>query len=149
PRNAPNICSFLWVMIYTEAEVADLPALVIKHIREENPRSPDIAARDYCVLKAGPRSRKIAYYLGIVDRHTGEFHHDSLQIKTLRKRVGGWQFDVVHSVTLTDEQEDEIARLLTFLATVKGGSIPAETGDFLAVPVPQEADAEAIRHLFG
>src|SRR5205823_3257332 len=109
---------------------------------EENPDRPDIGMRDYCLLKAGPRSRKVACHLVIVDRHTGKIHHDSVQIKTLRKKPGGWQFDVAHSVTLTDEQEDEITRLLAFLASVKGGTVPTGSGDYLALPITPEADGE-------
>ncbi len=90
-------------------------ALLIKRRELEQDRNPDISFVDHAVLKDGPKAFKSASHFVIVDRHTGAEHHHVLKIESFSRKAGSWIHDDVRSVTLDDEHEDQIDRLLTFL----------------------------------
>jgi hypothetical protein len=57
------------------------------HVTQIDPqRFPDLDSLQSVTLKDGPQARKEAKYTVIRNRHTGDFHHDVVTIKTYRKR---------------------------------------------------------------
>lgn len=114
-------------------QVGSAEALMIKRREIEEEKNPDIPYVDSTVLKDGPRAFKSASHLVIVDRHTREIHHHVVKIETLTKRVGSWVVNDKHTVTLDDEHEDQIGRLLTFLNGVKG--LPDVGREYAVVPI--------------
>jgi len=122
--------------------------LLVRSTAVDRDQNPDIETIRSVTLKVGPRSRKEAAYIIILDRSTGEFHHDAITIKTFKKRKGAWGEDVEHSITLSSEGEDEIQKLLDFLAAARGGSIPKHSGDFVVVAAPaSNTDRAALQEL--
>jgi hypothetical protein len=90
--------------------------LTIHVTQIDQQRFPDLGSLLQSVtLRDGPQARKEAKYTVIRNRHTGDFHHDVVTIKTYRKRSGEWLEDVEHTVTLSGDGEDEIRKLLEFL----------------------------------
>ncbi|SRR6266540_308678 len=123
-------------------------ALLIRSTAVDRDQNPDIETIRSVTLKVGPRSRKEAAYVIILDRSTGEFHHDAITIKTYKKRKGAWGEDVEHSITLSSKDEDEIQKLLDFLAAARSGSIPKKSGDFVVVAAPaSNTDRAALQEL--
>lgn len=76
---------------------------------------PDLGPVEAVVLREGPRSRKVARYMVVKNRHTGEVHHHALTIETGRKKQGTWELDDKKTISLADEDEDEIGKLIGFL----------------------------------
>lgn len=97
---------------------------------------PDLDQVKSVTLKDGPRVKKVASHTVILNRHTGEVHHDAVTIKTLRKREGQFNLDVAHSITLESEHEDEIQRLTDFLLAARSGAVPKKSGQFVVVASP-------------
>jgi hypothetical protein len=79
---------------------------------------PNLEGIDSIVLKDGPRARKVAKYLGVRNRHTGEVHHHALTIETYRRQKDLFSVDIRNSVTLVNEPGDEIRKLRSFIDTV-------------------------------
>lgn len=134
----------------TERELPEIetPPITIRSTTVDRQRHPDLDSIRSVVLREGPRSRKVATHGSIVDRHTGEFHHHALTIKTLRKLKGQWNNDPLHSISLSNEGEDEIQKLLDFLLTVRSGAIPNKSSEFVAVVAPAEGTSgEALQIL--
>src|SRR5438874_11616695 len=96
------------------------PPVVVKRGAVDRDRNPDLQSYSSVVLREGPRSRKTATHYEIVDRNTGQLHHHAVKIETLRKRSAGLSHDDLHTVTIGDEDSDEISRLIAFLSTVRG-----------------------------
>jgi hypothetical protein len=123
-------------------------ALLVRSTAVDRDQNPDLETIRSVILKEGPRSRKQASYVIILDRSTGEYHHDAITIKTFKKRKGEWGEDVEHSITLSSDGEDEIQKLLDFLAAARSGSIPKASGDFVVVAAPaNDADRTALQEL--
>lgn len=99
-------------------------------------RIPDLHNVKSVLLKDGPRAKKLAKYTIIVDRHTGEFHHEALTLQTFRSKQGKWIEDAEHSISLTSESGDEIQRLVDFLNAARSGSIPAKSAEYVVVAAP-------------
>jgi hypothetical protein len=76
------------------------------------------------VLKEGPRSKKLARYMAVMNRHTGEVHHHALTLETGKKIQGSWELDDKRSIGLADDGTDEIGALLAFLMRVRGVATP-------------------------
>lgn len=113
---------------------ADNSPLAIRVARLDQERHPDLQALHSIILREGPRSRREAKYTAIKNRHTGEAHHDSITIKSYKKRAGDWREDVEHSVTLSsDGGIDEIQKLLDFMLAVRNGAVPSEGSDYLLI----------------
>src|SRR4051794_6414780 len=70
------------------------------------------------VLREGPRSKKTARYVAVRNQHTGEMHHHALTLETGKKIKGSWELDDKRSISFSDEDDDEIARLMEFLQRV-------------------------------
>src|SRR5262245_42835613 len=75
--------------------------LTIRVAQFDQQRFPDLGGLQSVILKDGPQARREAKYTVIHNRHTGDFHHDVVTIKTYRKRQGEWREDVEHTVTLS------------------------------------------------
>src|SRR5437868_6598140 len=89
--------------------------LVVRSNAIDRGRFPDLDVVQSVVLKDGDRVRKEAKYTVIVNRNTGELHHNQLALKTVKKLKAGEVEDELHSVTISDEDGDEIQALLDFL----------------------------------
>jgi hypothetical protein len=74
--------------------------LTIHVTQIDQQRFPDLDSLHSVTLKDGPQARKEAKYTVIRNRHTGDFHHDVVTIKTYRKQQGEWREDVEHGYTL-------------------------------------------------
>jgi hypothetical protein len=91
--------------------------------------------------------RKEAVYTVVVDRHTGEFHHHALTIKTTLKRKAGDREDEKHTIGLTDESGDEIQRLIDFLLSVRSGDVPGESGRYVVLPAAGVPDPRSLQQV--
>jgi hypothetical protein len=122
------------------------PPLTV-HVAQIDPqRFPDLGSLQSVILKDGPQARKEAKYTVIRNRHTGDFHHDVVTIKTYRKRQGEWREDVEHTVTLSGEGEDEIRKLLEFLLSARIRLAPADVSKFILIAAPAgELDMAAVQ----
>lgn len=83
---------------------------------------PDLSRVQSVVLRDSQRVRKEAILNRIRSRNTGEHHHDALVIKTWKKTKNVCEEDPEHTVTLSNEEGDEIQTLLTFLSTMNTGA---------------------------
>lgn len=120
--------------------------LTIHVAQIDQQRFPDLGSLQSVTLKDGPQARKEAKYTVIHNRHTGDFHHDVVTIKTYRKRQGEWREDVEHTVTLSGEGEDEIRKLLEFLLSARSRLAPAYVSKFILVAAPAgELDMPALQ----
>jgi hypothetical protein len=130
---------------YAEPQQAPI---TVRVTAADNNRFPDLDNIRSVVLKQGPRSIKEAKYATIVSRHTGEVHHYALTLQTLRKTKNEWAFDEKHTINLSSEGDDEIQKLIDFLHSVRSGSIPAATSEYLVVPAPEDVgDRRAVREI--
>lgn len=100
------------------------------------------------VLREGPRSKKTARYVAVRNRHTGEVHHHALTLETGKKIKGSWELDDKRSISFSDEDDDEVARLMDFLRRVHPTGEPVavenEAGGTLSerlTAIAQDADA--------
>jgi hypothetical protein len=84
--------------------------------RNYSTSNPDIGKVQSCALRNGPKIYKFAVLQQIVDRHTKEHHHNALTLKTYRKLKEGWQKQDERSISLDDENSDEISILETFIS---------------------------------
>lgn len=76
------------------------------------------------ILREGPRAKKTARYVAVKNRHTGEVHHHALTLETGKKLKGTWELDDKRSISFSDEDGDEIGRLMDFLRMVRGEAAP-------------------------
>jgi Shedu protein SduA, C-terminal len=122
------------------------PPLTV-HVAQIDPqRFPDLSSLQSVILKDGPQARKEAKYTVILNRHTGDFHHDVVTIKTYKKRQGEWREDVEHTVTLSGEGEDEIRKLLEFLLSARIRLAPADVSKFILIAAPAgDLDMSAVQ----
>jgi hypothetical protein len=100
------------------------------------------------VLREGPRSKKTARYVAVRNRHTGEVHHHALTLETGKKIKGSWELDDKRSISFSDEDDDEVARLMDFLRRVhptgEPTAVDGEAGGTLPerlVAIAQDSDA--------
>lgn len=78
---------------------------------------PDLSGLKTCELKKGKYAFKIAKYWTIRSRKSGKVKHNQLTLQTLRcTQKRGWEWEEEHTITLSDEGEDEIGKLFSFLA---------------------------------
>jgi Shedu protein SduA, C-terminal len=130
-----------------DEEPKEEPILIIRTTTLDRSRHLDLDNPQTAELKKGPRVRKEATYWPIRSRHTGQLHHHQLTIKTFNKRKDGWLEDEAHSITLADEDGDEIKLLLEFLHMVHGGSEPKSSRDCV-IRVPEgSVNAEVLHEL--
>ena len=114
PDHAPDVAP--------EGDFADPLAVARRDLGE---RASDLGGIASVTLREGPRGKKLARWMTIKNRHTGEVHHHALTIETGKKRQGTWELDDKRSVTLSDDEVDEIGRLLDFARRSRGEPDPA------------------------
>ena len=102
-------------------------------------KKPDLDRVDSVTLSEGPRSKKEARYTIIVDRHTGEIHHDSVSIKSYKLKNGEYIDKPEKSVTLSNEKTDEIQTLIDFILAARSQKIPDKSGKYLILEAPNNA----------
>jgi hypothetical protein len=125
-----------------------LEAILVERRRIEQEVNPDVSARDYVVLKNGPKVYKVATHWVIVDRHTGELHHHAVKIETYKRLRTGWMVDDEHSITLDDSESDAITSLATFLGAIRSVDIPQSPGHYLVMPVSNhQVSNKSVRQL--
>lgn len=107
--------------------------------REAGDRAADLGPIQSVVLREGPRSRKVARWMTVKNRHTGEVHHHALTLETGKKRQGTWELDDKRSIGLSDEDDDEIGRLVTFIQRCRGEAVPPPPA-----PPPLHADLDGL-----
>ena len=111
----------------------------------ESSVKPDLAGYKRCILKHGARANKIAVFWTIRDRHTGEPHHNVLKLATLSQtKKRGWE-QTENSITLTDEDGDEISLLFHFMASE---GLVEDHGDYAVVNLA-ELDERQFQRILG
>ncbi|MFN3428955.1 MAG: hypothetical protein ACK46X_03260 [Candidatus Sericytochromatia bacterium] len=95
------------------------------------------------VLREGPRSKKTARYVAVRNRHTGEVHHHALTLETGKKIKGSWELDDKRSTSFSDEEDDEVARLMDFLRRVHPTGEPAVVESGSGGPISERLAAIA------
>lgn len=82
-------------------------------------KNPDLQGIQECVLKDGPQAYKVATYWTIRNRHSGQPHHQSLKLETFKRtKARGWERKPENSISLDNENDDEVQKLFDFLATL-------------------------------
>lgn len=121
------------------------------HSRQLSPETqPDLREVRSTVLYDGQRSRKETSYWVIRNRHTGEYHHDQITVKTFRKTRGALEQLPEKSITLSGDGEDEIQKLVDFIRANRQGAIPSEDGDFLVINAPtDQASRDLLQRMLG
>ena len=126
----------------------DEPIVVTRRVLERE-QQPDLQLVDSCMLKAGPRVRKVAEHWVIVDRNTGAVRHHKITIKTYRRAGDSWPVESERSISLDNQQGDEIGALRAFLSALEHPSLPQVTGDYLIVPLGRSReDGAALARAF-
>ncbi len=92
--------------------------------RDLGERFSDLDQVSSVTLREGPRGKKLARWMTIKNRHTGAIHHHSLTLETGKKRQGSWELDEKRSITLSDDEVDEIGRLVDFVRRSRGEPDP-------------------------
>lgn len=120
--------------------------------RDLGEKFDDLDAVDSVVLREGPRSRKIARLIAIKNRHTQAFHHHALTIESGKKRQGSWELDDKRSVTLSNDDADEIGRLVDFIQGARTAQDQGLKDHYVVVPSGptlegREAVANALKAL--
>lgn len=111
---------------------------------------PDLQRVRATVLREGPRSKVEIVYTVIQDRHTRNFHHDSVTIKSFQKRGGEWQQEPTKSISLSSNKTDELQLLVDFIKTNRSGEVPEKSSEFLVVGAPSDGvNLGALRDLLG
>ena len=95
------------------------------------------------VLYTGKRVQREIQYVRVHNHRTGDFHHDSIALKTYRKSAKtDWTLDEKASISLSENHDGELTRALEFVARCRGvesETPPAQTSDLTV--------AEACEHL--
>lgn len=104
------------------------------------------------VLREGPRAKKTARYVAVRNRHTGEVHHHALTLETGKKIKGSWELDDKRSISFSDEDDDEVARLMDFLRRVHPTGEPTVVDEGSGASLSERLsaiaqDAEALQGL--
>lgn len=91
--------------------------------------NPDIEGVSSMALYEGKRVKRDISYTVIRDRNTGAFHHDSVSLKTFRKRKDKpWKLDESSSITLSEDKDGELTKVIEFLQTCRGQDL--EEGNY-------------------
>ena len=117
--------------------------------RELNSKKhPDLQRVRSLVLREGPRSKVELTFTIIQDRHTKEYHHDALAIKSYKKIKGVWQPEPTKSIGLNSDKIDELGTLIDFIQVNRTGSVPEKNDDYIVLNAPENfGDAEALNSL--
>jgi hypothetical protein len=107
-------------------------------------KKPDLDSVRTTVLREGKKRCKVAKHTRIRDRHTGQIHHETLSIQTLRLDTNNpFKGDLKHSIMLSSEDgKDEIQQLVDFVNVCRSGALPTTTGKHIVAPAPQKKDDE-------
>lgn len=124
---------------------ATLETVIIERKRLEKEKHPDLELVDSIVLKSGPQAYKVATHWVIVNRHTGEVHHNSVKIETFSKKKSGWIWTEMASITLEEGKTNEITALMAFMAAVLNTQMPDMPGRYLIVPIEENDTVAPIR----
>ena len=115
------------------------------NVRKYDPtQRPNLERTVTVVLKDGPKVRRVAKHTVVLNEHTGEFHHDSLTIKTYALNKRTCTLDPGRSVHLDGE---ELQRLMEFMRSSRGGGLPVKAGGYVVLPTPETFNDEASRKL--
>lgn len=110
----------------------------------DSDNQPDLAGLKRAVLKKGQRTYKFAKYWTIRDRHTGEENGHQLTLATLsHTKKRGWELEGKHTITLNDKEDNEIQKLVNFLASL---SLVSNEGDYILIN-PRDIDESRFRTL--
>lgn len=93
--------------------------ILARSIELDRQKYPDISNLKHCVLHQGHRTYKVAKCWTIINRNTGEYHHDVLTLETYdQSKSQGWRRKPDKSISLMNEDVDQIQILFDFLANV-------------------------------
>lgn len=93
-------------------------------------RNPNIGRVHTAKLYEGPRVSKVATLREILVGATGEHHHWALTVSSFKRLKAGWFVEKKKSVTIEDNQDDSVQKLLRLLQSSLDGALPDEAGDY-------------------
>lgn len=107
--------------------------------------NPNVGQISQVVLREGPQAFRIATLIEIVNPQTKEFHHYSLKIDHIDKKVrSGWFAKPEKSVRLEGDDPNEIERLYRFLHASAQGELASSDGDLHIIRSADYAKLEGI-----
>lgn len=123
-------------------------SISIKGVELDEKAYPDLKRVRSLVLREGPRSKVELTYTVIRNRHTNEFHHDCVSIKSYRKKQGRWIKEPTKSITVDSDETDDLETLVRFIQSNRSGEIPEKSAEFLVLDAPNNSEAsESIKKL--
>ena len=93
-------------------------------------RNPNIGRVHTAKLYEGPRVSKVATLREILVGATGEHHHWALTVASFKKLKVGWFVEKEKSVTIEDNQDGSVQKLLTLLQSSLTDALPDESGEY-------------------
>jgi hypothetical protein len=96
----------------------EIKVLIKNALQKEN-----IGTIHQITLKEGPRTYKYATILEIIDPATKDTHHITLKLDSVDRFKAGWFGKPEKSISLSSENENEIARLRDFLTAELSGKL--------------------------
>ncbi len=112
-----------------------------ENIQNSEPSTPhkNVQGAQREVLYTGKRVKREIQYVRVHNHRTGAFHHDSIALKTYRRKNADseWEQDESSGFSLSENHEGELSKALAFVARCRGESPTA----------PSAASAEDLPHL--
>jgi len=122
-----------------------LVADVIVRIESTIGRSPNVREKVSAVLKNGPKAFRVATLYEIINPETQEHHHWCLKISSIdRTKSKGWAFKADKSVSLDDEDSNELQVLVDLIKRAQSGEFAGQDGEFHLVPANEMQGIKAL-----
>lgn len=95
-------------------------------VSETTPSHKNVQGAQREVLYTGKRVKREIQYVRVHNHRTGEFHHDSIALKTYRRKNADsdWEQDDSSGFSLSENHEGELSKALAFVARCRGESLP-------------------------
>lgn len=93
-------------------------------------RNPNIGRVHTAKLYEGSRVSKVATLREILVGATGEHHHWALTVASFKRLKAGWFVEQEKSVTIEDNQDGSVHKLLTLLQSSLSDALPDESGEY-------------------
>ena len=105
---------------------------------------PNLSTECTITLKDGPRVRRIAKHLVVLDQHTGLYHHDTITIKSYKRTKDVSTLIQERSIALDG---DETKTIIDYISSIRESTIPLKTGAYHLMPSYKPAETEALVRL--
>lgn len=119
-----------------------------ENIQASEPPAPhkNVQGAQREVLYTGKRVKREIQYVRVHNHRTGAFHHDSIALKTYRRKNADseWEQDESSGFSLSENHEGELSKALAFVARCRGES-SSPTSSATADEHLQLLSAEALK----